>query len=66
MLPEETKTQRKDRILTGLRHLGGKKEKRSYSHHEIADVCGTSPSEIYKLEQQALKKLQEAFSDDIS
>ena len=52
---DETKSERADRILAGLRHLSRRAEPRRYSHAEIGDVCGVDAKSIYKIEQKALQ-----------
>jgi len=63
---KETKAERADRILAGLRHMSKRDDKRTYSHEEIADVCGVAPVSILEIEAKALKRLHFILKDGVS
>ena len=43
--------------MAGLRYLSRKPAK-TYTHEEIADVCGVTKSSVFEMEEKALKKLR--------
>jgi DNA-binding XRE family transcriptional regulator len=46
------------RILEGLRQLGARRERRDYTHEEIAAACGVSDRYIGAIERRALRKMR--------
>ena len=62
---KETKKQRKDRVLAGLRYLS-RQEQRSYSHEEIGNVCGIAKESVLEIEQKAMEKLKGLLEHGLS